>query len=472
MPKNEYIAVANLHLDLGNFRTIRQADSGAAIHAMISISPGRFWALMESLIQDGYLPTENIILLKEGRRHIVKEGNRRIGAIKMILGEISVPNLQIPSHLEAAIKSLPKEWKKKNTKVPCAVYEEKEADTVDRIIALTHGKGQLAGRDAWNPVARARQNRDKNGASEPALDLLEKYVREGQNRTPEQAERWAGDYQLSILDEAMKRIAPRLGLASARELADRYPNLPKDRIAVEGMLREVGLELLTFNIIRDSSEDFASARYGIQAASQNSSAPTASVNAGPQATTTVAGQQTSSVNATNASPPPNSVASGRRLKAVSNSDPRSVLRTLKKFAPRGNGREKLVALLEEARTLKLDTHKHSFCFLLRSMFELSAKAYCDDHKSTGCPAATRANGEDRFLVDVLRDVEGHLTKNNSDRAMVRRLHGAMTELANPYGLFSITSLNQLIHNPRFSLAETHICTVFWNVFPLLEEMNR
>ena len=38
--------------------------------------------------------------------------------------------------------------------------------------------------------------------------------------------------------------------------------------------------------------------------------------------------------------------------------------------------------------------------------------------------------------------------------------------------FSVTSLNQLIHNPKFSVTEKHICTVFSNVFPMLEEMNR
>ena len=65
-----------------------------------------------------------------------------------------------------------------------------------------------------------------------------------------------------------------------------------------------------------------------------------------------------------------------------------------------------------------------------------------------------------------------LTKNNADKGMVKRLHGAIAELANPEGLFSITSFNQLIHHPTFSIDQSHICRLFWNVFPLLEEMNR
>ncbi len=41
---------------------------------------------------------------------------------------------------------------------------------------MTHGKEQDAGRANWNPVARARHNRDLE-AKEPGLDLLEAYLK-------------------------------------------------------------------------------------------------------------------------------------------------------------------------------------------------------------------------------------------------------------------------------------------------------
>ncbi|RJQ48516.1 MAG: hypothetical protein C4528_02540 [Gammaproteobacteria bacterium] len=126
----------------------------------------------------------------------------------------------------------------------------------------------------------------------------------------------------------------------------------------------------------------------------------------------------------------------------------------------------------EARSLKLEKHPHAFCFLLRSMFEISAKAYCMDHAASGGPKHTKANGEDRALADVLRDITNHLTKNNSDKQMTRALHGAMTEIGKKEGILSVTSMNQLVHNPRFSINENHISTLFGNIFPLLEEMNR
>lgn len=475
MPKNSYIALKELQLDLGNYRTIPQIDPTSAVNAMVSVKPEWFWALMDSLLQVGYLPTENIIVLKNEKGNLVKEGNRRIGALKIIFGEISLSHGQIPSHIDAAIQTVSPEWKEQNSSVPCLVYDEHESAMVDHIITLMHGKGQLAGRDAWNPVARARHNRDKNGASEPTLDLLEKYLKEGQNRTPEQAQRWAGVYPLSVLEEAIRRLVSRIGYASARELSEQYPNLGKHRFAVESVVRDVGLELLTFPIIRNNAEDFASTRYDIPVVlAKSDSQPVNSIVENKQtgAQTTPLPRQ-GDVRETTVSPTLMvQVPTSRKRKAYPNTDPRSVISALKKFSPRGNGREKLVALLNEARALKINIHKHCFCFVLRSMFELSAKAYCEDHKNNGGPTAIKPDGTDQNLVELLKKVETHLIDGNKNKAMVKRLHGAITELAEPSGLFSITSLNHLIHHPSFSIAEDNICTMFWRVFPLLEEMNR
>jgi len=65
----------------------------------------------------------------------------------------------------------------------------------------------------------------------------------------------------------------------------------------------------------------------------------------------------------------------------------------------------------------------------------------------------------------------HLTKNQSDKDMVRALHGAMSELGKKDGLLSVTSMNQLVHNPRFSVTSTDIANLFGNVFPIVEWMN-
>jgi hypothetical protein len=160
-----------------------------------------------------------------------------------------------------------------------------------------------------------------------------------------------------------------------------------------------------------------------------------------------------------------------KLKAVSINDPKVARRFLKGFIPRGKNREKVVALKAEAELINIAKTPMAFCFLLRSMFEISAKAYCKDHASSGGPSERKSNGQEKNLAELLRDITRHLTQNNSNREMTKALHGAIAELASKDSFLSVTSMNQLVHNPKFSITPSHVATLFGNVFPLLEAMN-
>lgn len=450
MPEQKTVDIGSLNLDLANFRTMHQGSETEALQAMIATSPDRFWALMESLIADGYLPTETLLVLEGAKPKgplTVKEGNRRVAAMKLIHGLLDRTVINIPESTERSIEELSKAWLKENRRIPCVVYGTDEKETVDKIVTLAHGKGEKAGRDQWNAVARARHNRDAQQVDEPALDLLEKYLENGKNLTKNQQSRWSGDYPLTVLQEAMKRIAVRLGFQNFPELAENYPSVTK-KDALDDIMKNIGLKLLDFKKIRDKTRDFA-AGYGIPPISEGKGS---SGGAGKKAKSSKAG-------------------SGKQPRAASIGDSRSVKLKLNEFRPVGKGRAKLEALRIEAHTLSITKTPHAFCFVFRCMFELSAKAYCDDHKKSGGPSMTRRDGTDRSLISVLREITNHLTQNQSDKKVVKELHGALTELAKPDGLLSITSLNQLVHNPNFSILPTDICILFHNIFPLLEAMN-
>jgi hypothetical protein len=458
MPETRQVAVSELALDLTNYRTVPQPNDVAAVEAMISTSPDRFWALAESLLQDGYLPTESIIVLRAGPpadKLTVKEGNRRVAALKLAHKLLPLDTFSVPDGIAAQIRTASEAWRRDNSRVPCTIYEAVDAAIVDRIVTLAHGKGEKAGRDQWNAVARARHNRQTNGASEPALDLLEKYFVQGKNVTEYQRTRWAGAFPVSVLGEAMKRLAPRVGLSASPALATQYPAI-NYRDAVEAILHDIGLDRLGFEGIRQKETDFA-ARYGIPPlTSKRTTKPShAAESIG-----------TGKKKPVNAAPP---VATAHR--AVATGDPRATRRLLRDFEPRGKKREKVVALRNEAMKLDLRDTPLAFCFVLRSMFEISSKAYCADHTSSGGPSVTKSNGQEKPLVDVLRDITQHLTSNKSDKEKVKQLHGAMTELGRSEGLLSVTSMNQLIHHPRFSVAPSDIGVLFGNIFPLLEAMN-
>jgi hypothetical protein len=482
MPQTDTIAVQKLKLDLHNFRTMVQPDEVHAVQSIVAIEPEEFWVLMESLLEaDGYLLTENILVLKSSDDPsadlIVKEGNRRVAALKLIHGYLPSNIVTIPSHIAAKIAARPAAWNAANEAVPCAIYGPSEAATVDRIVTLAHGKGEKAGRSGWRAVARARHNRDR-GNPEPALDLLDKYLAAGTNLTQQQKDRWAGVYNITVLEEAMKKLASRLGATNAPDLAKKYPNI-LHRNEFEEILKAIGLEQIKFTTIRQGG-DFA-AKYGLPAqtttsgggASPGAGQPTGTASstasgAGNSGTTASTSQsQGASGSSGSAQPGPASGTPTKKTAAVASNDPRAVRRLLKQFTPKGQGREKLMLLLNEARQLDVRSTPLAFSFVLRSLFEVSAHVYCGEH---GIPTKN-PKGYNRTLSDLLGDVVAHLTNNGQNKVMQNELHGALAVLQNKDGILSVTSLNQLVHSKTFSIAPGDLCILFGNIFPLLVAMN-
>ncbi|WP_352422267.1 hypothetical protein [Proteiniphilum sp.] len=477
MPKTEFINIEDLQIDLHNYRTVPQKNEEDAINAMIAIKPDRFFAVMESIIDDGYLPTENIIILdNEGK--IVKEGNRRVASMKIIHGIHNPDKFPIPANIQNKIKDINSEWKDSNGSIPCTIFQIEEKEKVDRIVSLAHAKGEKASRDPWTSVAKARHNRNEKGASEPALDLLEKYLSVGKNLTLQQKDRWSGDYPVTILDEALRKIITRIGYSTVSELAEDYPDI-KSRSQLEDILRDIGIDLISFNIIRDKSSDFAES-YGIpplktdtkeasQQESKNKTETGTKEDVKPDNNTNTSSNPPSNNSQPEHSSHQNDATSkpSSKPKARAINDPKHINLLLRKFNPRGENRQKVVLLRDELKNLNIQKNPLAFCFLTRSIFEISAKVYCEENSIS----LTKSNSKEKKLVELLKEVVDHLTANRSNKEMLKVLHGAVTEISKPVGLLSVTSMNQLVHNSIFSIQPSDICILFSNIYPLLEAMN-
>lgn len=383
--------------------------------------------------------------------------------MKIIHGSYRVSDFDLPADIVTLIKGIDASWKKENLKIPCAIYSKSESDIADKVVALAHGKGEQASRDKWTSVATARHNRDAKGISEPALDLLEKYIKAGKNLTDDQKERWAGDYPLTVLAEAIRFLHTRLGFKSIIDFVNKYPKIANLN-RVENLMRDIGLEQLGFKQIRDEHNDFAIA-YGF---SPIVVSPSTSPN--PATSSSPHGAAPNSPTGTSSSPVP--LKSPAVKKAVATNDPKHVAALLKSLIIKGNNRDKVVGLREEIKKIDILKTPMAFCFLLRSMFEISAKAYCTDHSISDMkPAKNGKPAQSKTLAEILNEITKHLTANSTDKNMVKSLHGAITEISKPAGILSVTSMNQLVHNPSFSVIPSDICTLFSNVFPLLKEMN-
>ncbi|MBL7922538.1 MAG: hypothetical protein JNJ40_19640 [Bacteroidia bacterium] len=484
MSKSAKIEVSKLNLDLKNYRTVPQKNEVDAIKAMISINANKFYGVMESIITDGYLPTENIILLEENSKYTVMEGNRRIACLKIIHGLIDAKKFSIREDLLSSIKKLSDEWKNENLQVPCSIYKPSEKNTIDKIISLAHGKGELAARDKWASIATARHNREVNKVQEPALDLLEKYLKHGQNANGLQKERWAGDYNLTVLDEGLRHLFARLGYKSVADLVKDYPKT-KYASDLENLMYDVGVQEVHTRDFRNETEKYVT-KYGAkplpqatQSTSNNTQANSNSGNSNSSSNAAGGGANTGTSQSTSNNSSATATAQAKKgtakatPKSYAINDPREVVGTLKKFKPK-TGRPKVVTLKNELITLSITKNPIAFCFLLRSAFEISAKLYCDENGislKTIPKAGSGKKPSDKSLADLLRDVNKHLTNNNKDQIKVKVLHGATTEITRAEGILSVRSMNQLVHNEKFSVQPSDICTLFGNVFPLLEAMN-
>lgn len=462
MPTTSSLLVQDLRLDLTNYRMVEQATELDAVRAMVETRPEYFWALTESLVDDGYLPTENILVLQgSGSTRTVKEGNRRIAALKLILGQFNNSNVDVPDGIATKISVLNSAWKTANSKVPCAIYTAAEKTKLDRIVQLAHGKGDKASRDQWNALARARYNRNEQNGSEPGLDFLESYLKLGKNVNAHQRGLWGGVFPLSVLDEAIKRLAPRCGEKSAPDLANKYPKIKK-RENLEAVAHDIGQGLLTFPIIRDPRKDFA-VQYGFPPLKSSLIQRTSKTNA-PSAGTD-----------RKAKPNAQKTHTSTKQPAISITDPKAVKHALSKLKILGDNRGKVVALRDEACKLNVLNTPMTFCIVLRTMIELSALAYSVDHTGDPLLKRTKKDGRDKPLADFLKEVMQHMITampSRNDQTEVRRiLHGASAELTRSDSILSVTSMNQIVHDATFSVTPSDVISRFGNILPLLERLN-
>jgi hypothetical protein len=487
MADQKTVSIGSIALDLRNFRILPQANEEDALKAIVAIHPDWFWGLVQSLLADGYEPTENLLLLETGSGRkglVVKEGNRRVAAMKFLLGNLKGKEVPVPDSIRTAISSMAPDLKTTFNEIPCLVYPADESERLDRIVARVHGKGDKSGRQTWTAVTKARHNRDHNKREEYGLDMLEAYLKDGKNLQPFQRQQWAGDYGVTVLDEAIQKLTPRLGMKTARGVVDLYQK-GTHRSAFEAMLLAIGNKEFKFKGVRnEGGADFerfgfpalggapspspqgggASGAAGASGAGDPSAGGAGNPGGGQGAGAGASGQPTGSANI--------QAAGAKKPKAKATNDPSSVIPTLRKLKPRGENRSKVVTLQKEAVRLSLDIdgHPHAFCFLFRSMIELSAKAYCEDHKKDGLTYTTK-DGKDMELSRVLQSVIDHYTDHGKDEAAKRKIKGATAELNNPHGFLSVHSMNQLIHHPSFTVDGPHIATVFHNIFPFLQVLS-
>lgn len=451
--KTATIALKDLKLDLTNSRTMPQPDESAAIRAMAAISPNRFWGLMKDLLTNGYVPVEMIVVLERAPGdYIVFEGNRRVGALKLAHGLVTKPVFVTAPTLEYAKLATPG-WMQRTSELPCLVFPSSKADDAYAIVARTHAHGQDASRDEWESLAKARFARDHQSKTNHVLQMFESFLKTNSSLSGLEKESWAGNYRFSLLDEAMGKAAAVLSYTSGSALA--YEYLQGRRVVpLDCLMLLIGRDYaFTFEVMRGDVGGWT-VRCGISV-----SVPVAAPASGKNAAAAPKKTPVSAKKVTQAKPAPSTPPAN---------DWRSVRASLKALSITHPARAKISQLREEIAALDGESCVLVFCAAMRSLLEMSVRAYAQLH---GIPAQDAGGTDKKFRV-LLDDVVKHYNAlATTDKTSATQLKSAQGEFTDPKKPLSWQWLSDMNHNHVAYAGPADILTQFHKVLPILQKLN-
>jgi hypothetical protein len=168
--KKESLKVSLLDFDPDNPRFPQEIASGPT-EALLEkfIRDERLLEIVSSIADQGYFEGEPLLVTPKDNRYIVIEGNRRLAALKLLAGELKVPQgrMSIDDVCESALN--------RPDEVPCLIFDDPD-DTL-RYLGFRH----ITGIKAWGPLQKARylkKLRDKFFTDQPIQQQLTHLARE------------------------------------------------------------------------------------------------------------------------------------------------------------------------------------------------------------------------------------------------------------------------------------------------------
>ncbi len=468
---NQVLPLTNLKLDINNFRHPHVEDEVSCVNCLNASNPNAYAGLLNSILSDGYLPTENVLVVEsDDGCYSVMEGNRRVSLLKLIHGLIPLDAVNIDNQLRLLIQSATEDIKQDTREISCSVYAASEIALVKRIVARIHAKGDAAARNPWEAIGKARQSRSE-GNREPALDLLEKVLEIDNIVTPEERYQWLLNYPLTILQEILPKICLALGISIENVSASIQTLEGRDKI-IEIVIG-IGRGLIHFRDIRES--DFLN-RYGICAASQQGDERTGDAN-GTLRDTVASGAGIAANGNGDSSSGVNSAETVGALPRMRSQTIRVKLRrSLQRIGVYGSNREKIKKLIWEMKGLDAEKTPLIFAYSLRSLIDMSAHAYANEN---GIPVyiSTGTHGERKpiALSSLIEKIKNNIVANRpywGVRENKDRLNEASRRcIQTRQSFLSISDLNDIIHDTTTLATPQLLESEVPMIIPLISAMN-
>jgi membrane-bound inhibitor of C-type lysozyme len=161
------LATASILLDSQNPRIDAVAKTGQEQLRLLLLSTEKVVELANSIVRSGALfAGERIIVLRQGQRHIVLEGNRRVTACQVLLN----PNLAPLEYRRRLLLPLSAELKQKIGEMEADVAPNREA--AEAIITRRHTQ---PGIEQWSPIAKQRRIARMIESGATIEDVMERF---------------------------------------------------------------------------------------------------------------------------------------------------------------------------------------------------------------------------------------------------------------------------------------------------------
>lgn len=408
--------------------------------------------LIEAIARDGYAPTEVLVVVAEGGFNVVIEGNRRLAALKLLLGLSSVSGVALP----ASHADLPAE-------IPIVVAPSRDAATP--YILRRHTESSVK---RWSRLSQARfawRHRGEYSLSELVdqtgltRSTLQKHERIGQvdATMPDQMTRLANtDGGLAVLERIVGNSAARASLSLD---AGDEPG-PEARLKLQSVIDAISVDQARPKADRDFTTRTLNTGEDINAWLGSVLGLGDTSAAGIEDDTAANSQHDEAVAAPNGTPSLTESPAG--LSDVSGEVPPregshdDQLATLS-FPPAPSGRRSAIqeswlsetarlghlsrfaALVEEMRKLSVNTMPNTSMMMLRSILEIGS---AEEQRTRG---QTPSGKIDKCVKASL----GHFRQTLG----VSETSSLETLCSNPVGY--LRPLHQIVHNP-FSPASTEL----------------
>ncbi len=444
----KHFKLADLDLDLANYRVNKQQSQREATLALISEQGQKLVALAEDILDNGLNPIDRLMVAPaayDATKHTVIEGNRRIAALKLVLE----PDVALDTAVHNGFRRLNKRKAEVPSEVTAYVVPTKEHGYL--WIQRKHDIGlKGAGTESWTRIARLRAYAAR-GSSAPIVDVLE-FVTAHDGLTEEAQERVFGhNFSISNLERLLnsKYVRTQLQLKPG----PRYLASTADKRWVLRVLREM---VETVALEEFDGEKFTVDR--IKTAELQKQFFDEIVERYPKPNR---GSREWQICATTEMPddpgPKKGVKQRKRLHGKTTDRNRLIPSKCAVRPSTGRAND----IFTELRKLELSAYRNAVAILLRVFLEFSVEEYMRRNKVM---AVTPKDELKRKLQEVATDME-----NNSVMSR-KELHGIRKAASDPNSIVSTVTLNAYVHNSKFYPSVDDLRTSWDNLEPFIEKL--